>query len=224
MAVNRTIPPTHLIVAAMDLPGKFSKGDIVETMGAGHTIGDWIAPPKFILATITDKSRNQVSAYLKSWNIIFIHTLLNQNDDGWRFEIAVDPAVISASELNKNEIKQIMADYLERQAISWNSYWYKSAIFGWTASSITIDIPKPSQGNPAYDGLDPEWILYYESDWPGFLRQLEHDFHDKFSEVANVRRYKFNPDSVDSVIANLNGVWEGTHTQALNHIIDKLAE
>ena len=225
MAANldSTSPPVYLQVAARDYPNKFSKGDIVEVYAKGTLKSDWCVPPDWIWAEITDKSKNQVNAYLTSWQIRFVQTLMNQNATRWRYRIEVDPVYISASELGKFEIKQEMSNYLENSAIDWSNLWYKSNIVSWNNAGIVIDIPKPTQGNTLYDGTDPEWILVWESNWTGFLQELKHDFHDKFATTLDIRRYYFNPDSVDTVIAS-GGEWSGTHTEALNHIIDKLSE
>jgi hypothetical protein len=216
-------PPVYLILAARDFPGKYMKGDIVEVCAKGTLKSNWCAPPNFLWVTVTDKSKLQVNVYLNGWPLEFVHTLLNQNNEGWRYKIEVDPVFISVSELNKNEIKQKMADYIEQCSLRWNDWWYKTTIQNWSASSLTLNIPKPVQGNPAYDGLDPQWILMWESNWPEFLQQLENDFTDKFAIIVNIRRYYFRGTSVDSVIA-AGGEWSGTHAQVLNHIVDKLSE
>jgi len=216
-------PPVYLQVAARDYPNKFKKGDIVEVYAKGTLKSDWCVPPDWVWAEITDKSKNQVNVYLSNWQIKFVHTLDAQNAKGWRYTIEVDPEVISVSEKNKSQMKQEMIDYLSPQFTDFSSLWYKCSIHDWSPTGITLDIPKPIQGNSEYDDTDPEWILMYESQWDLFRQELRHDFHDKFADVADVRRYYFNPASVDSVVAS-GGEWSGTHTQALNHIIDKLSE
>lgn len=225
MAANLdpTIPPVYLQVAAMDFPGKFRKGDIVEVYASGTLKSDWCVPPDWCWAEITDRSKNQVNAYLTGWNIQFVQTLMNQNATRWRFRIEVDPVYISASELGKYEIKQEMTDYINGHVTHWASLWYKCSIVSFNNAGIVIDIPKPYQGNTMYDGTDPEWILMWETNHTGFLKELRDDFHDKFATVLDIRRYYFNPDSVDIIIGQ-GGEWVGTHTQALNHIIDKLSE
>ena len=215
--------PVYLLVAAETVPGKFDRGDITSIRAKGSFRSDWCVLPKWLWITLTDKSSNQVKVYLTSWKIEFVHTLVTQNAEGWHFEIAVDPDLISASELNKNQIKQVMADYLTDCATQWDNYWYGASIHAWTSSSITIDIPKPIQGNAAYGGTDPEWILYYESQWNAFLQELKHDFHDKFAAIVVNNGYKFSEAAVNAVIG-MGGEWEGTHTQALNYIVDKLSE
>jgi hypothetical protein len=224
-----------LLVAGEDKPTKFIiKGDIWEVISAftegGVPRGFGSQDPRnnpaalgrWCIGEISDKSKNQVNAYLQRWKIQFEHTLINQNAKGWRFDIEVDPVYISASEKNKNQIKQEMIDYLEENFTRWNSYWYSCSINAWTSSGITIDITKPIQGNSRYGGTDPEWILLFESNWTQFLVELKNDFHDKFSTTLELRRYRFKPASVDTVTVG-GGYIEMAAAEALNHIEDKIA-
>jgi len=73
-------------------------------------------------------------------------------------------------------------------------------VVNFTSASMTFDIPKPVD-----------------------LQELKTEFDDFFNDVLDIRRYYFSTADVDNAIA-VGGQITLTRTQALNKIIDKLAE
>lgn len=130
----------ELLIAAVDLRTQ-KKGEVIDTKpsivdGVPWVWGNKEGLPNFIQLSIPDATREQVYNFLEEWTIKFQHEILNENAAGWRIKISVDSAVISASGVGKNVIKQKMRTYLEDK--------WGFVIQGFTAESVTFDVPKPN--------------------------------------------------------------------------------
>ena len=193
--------PAFIDIAARDLKS-YNKGDIIGIAGRCSTPTD-----KIVGVEITDATINQSLHYVYGWYIDFSHTLVNQNENGWRFEIEVDPAYISASDVGKDELKAGMQDHVES-----NEYWEGSSVVSFTSNSMVVDIPK--------DGI---YQTANELSNLDYLKLLKSNFSDVFKIRLFPSRYHASAAQVDQIIA-AGGFIQITKEQALNKIIDKLEE
>lgn len=126
--------PVIISVAAID-GNVTKKGDICSVHSPAWGWGKNDQPPKRIRVTISDSSKSQVLHYLDHWEIKFQHEIKNETVEGYRIELKVDPAVISTSEIGKNQIKTKMVDWF------YNNYNAQTVSF--SSNSYLVDIPKP---------------------------------------------------------------------------------
>ncbi len=91
-----------------------------------------------------------------------------------------------------------------------SEYWEGCNVVSFTASSMTVDIPK----NGVYQTANGLSDLDY-------LKLLKSDFSDIFMTVLNVRRYYFLEADVDTAISQ-GGQITLTKAQALNKVQDRL--
>lgn len=132
---------------------------------------------------------------------------MDENDDGWRYTIEVDPAYISASDVGKQEMKAEMVNLIEN-----GEYWEGSSVFKIKIDYMTVDIPKNGVYQTANELSDFD-----------YLKLLNSNFRDVFRTRLNVSRYHFSESDVDTVIAG-GGTITLTKLQALNKVLDKLSE
>ena len=197
--------PAYIDIAARDLTS-YKKGDIVGIAIEGKECSQ-DPSGAFICLIISDATREEVHHYINDWMIDFRHVFVNENADGWRYRIEVDPIYISASDVGKQEIKAEMVNLVET-----GEYWEGSSVFKIKNDYMTVDIPK----NGVYQtssGL---------SDFD-YLSLLKKDFSDVFSQRLNISRYHFSDADVDTVIADGETITL-TKLQALNRVLDKLEE
>ena len=156
---------------------------------------------------ITDATREAAHHYVNKWRIKYKFNLKNYNEDGWRYEVIVDPAVISATQVGKDQLKEEMTEYIAE-----DRRWVGASVHEFTANSMTVDIPRGG----AYQ------VMKQLSD-VDYLKELQEDFKRNFRNTLAIRRYYVDPADVDT-IAGLGNYIEITTTQALNQIKDRLAE
>jgi len=156
---------------------------------------------------ITDASWEEAHHFVNRWKIKYIFTLENENASFWWITVSVDPAVISASEVGKDELRQDMVDY-----IGSDNKWQGSSVVNFTASSMTVKIPRGGIYQTEKGLTNIEYLLL-----------LKKEFSRHFRGVLNIRRYYFTPEQVDFVAAQGNFL-QITTTQALNQVQDRLAE
>jgi len=191
--------PYKILVIAKDRPdGLRLKGDMSIIRPVDWEFGTKEGLPNFVQVAVTDGATWQnAQAWIDSWRIQYVFTTLNDQPTYAQYKVEVDPDVISASGVGGSELKQEMRDYIEDAEP--DSMWYGSVIDGFTASSMTVTIPKPH-----------------------VKRTLKNDFMDKF-ETKLGRRYYFKSSGVDWAIAQ-GGAVSITQAQAINNLIDKLTE
>lgn len=102
-----------------------------ETPCAWSTI---YSPPRYVILRVTGATTGQVGYFLEPWEKYYAHTILNENDNGYRIRIEVDPNVISLSGLNKR-IKSKFKQYIE--------YTWGGVTQSFGLDFIIFDIAKP---------------------------------------------------------------------------------
>lgn len=187
----------ELLICADDLDTVHKKGYVITVQETPYEWGDMEGLPNFIQLTISDATKAQVEAYMQQWPIRYQFSLVNQNQDGYRVQIAVDPLYIDASNVARDQIKANMREYIENAPEG--DIWHGTQIVNFAPSAMTVDIPKPAN-----------------------LAAMADDFHDKFAEILDIRRYYFSPATVDAAIV-AGGVFTRTKAQVLTIIQDKLA-
>lgn len=194
----------RLLVSASDLNNQ-KIGEVVDIKEDGHVWGGREQPPNYIHVNVTGSTREQAAAYLGSWDIKYIFTLVNQNAAGWRYRIEVDPAYISASNQGSAELKTTMQDM-----VTGTEEWEGSAVVSFTSSSMTVDITKSGVYQTAQSLSDLD-----------YLKLLKSIFADIFDTVLDPRRYKFAAVDVATALAG-DGTWTLTKAEAQAVVIDKL--
>lgn len=203
--------PAKLSVAGVDMKGRYTKGDIISVLPEGGDWGNRQVPPNWVRLEITDATTAQAQQYLEGWSIDFVFTLVNQNASGWRYRVEVDPAVISASGVGKNDLKsemQSLITYAEP-----DSLWDGCSTVNFKSDGWTVDIPKNGPYQTATGDTDEE-----------YRQELKADVQDKFTAAVALRRYRFADADVDYALGQPNGYVAITKAQALNKIIDKLED
>lgn len=147
--------------------------------------------------------------YAFGWEVDFVHVLVDQDQDSWTYRLEVDPALISASDVGKAEMKTAMRDHIE----SGSEYWEGSQVLSFGPNSITVQIPKNGPYQVA-NGMSDN----------NYRKLLRSDFSDIFKTVINIRRYHFSESDVDDLVNNHGGQRTVTAAQAMSVIIDRLDE
>lgn len=194
----------ELLISANDANNQ-KIGEVVDVKDDGHMWGGREQPPNYVHLTVTGATRTQVSGYLGSWGIDFEHTIVNQNANGYRIRVEVDPAYISASNQGKAGLKSTMQDWCENE--------YGCVGVSFTSDSMTVDVPKTPPGSATVTSADKGVVP---------LSTMKKDFRDIFMGTFDARRYKFDPVDVQDAINNNNGKITLTRAQAVNNVIDKL--
>jgi len=123
----------YVAVRATDGSNNYLKGYITSVSDNPYT-GSGYVLPNFIILTLSDCDASQVENFLDGWDIKFKHTVINENDLGYRIKIEVEPIYISASDVGKTEIKESMRDWTEDLGFTVQNF---------TNNSMTLDIAKP---------------------------------------------------------------------------------
>ena len=196
--------PCEVLITAQDIPASgWGKGWPVVVMPDGHVWGSKEGLPNFIQMHITDTEPETVEHFLNDWKIKYVHSIVNQNVNGYRLLVEVDPAYISASDVGKSEIKASMQDWVASIG---------GSVKNFSEDSMTFDVPK-------CPGTD---LVAVEGDCLT-LADLKLMFDDVFDDVLDIRRYYFLPADVDWAVAQ-GGRIEFTQAQALSKLQDKLAD
>ena len=199
LGVTTMAQPAEVLITAQDIPASgFLKGYPVVVKESPAVWGSKEGLPNFIIMTITDTPASVVEHFLNDWKIKYLHSIVAENELGYRLMVEVDPAYISASDVGKDQIKTEMQDWVES---------IDGVVHAFTQSSMTFDVPKPL-------------MLYGD---PATLADLRAAFDDVFDDVLDIRRYYFLPVDVDWAV-DQGGFIEVTQAQALAKLQDKLAE
>ena len=197
---------TSLLIRATQ-GSTYKPGEVVTIRPGGQVWGSMEQPPEYIHMTISDADMEEVKNFHDRWEIKFRHVFVNENVNGWRYTIEVDPIYISVSDVGKGEIKAEVVNLIEN-----GEYWKGSSVFKIKPEYVTADIPKNGPYQTA-SGL---------SDFD-YLSLLKSNFADVFNTVLDVRRYYFGQADIDLALSQ-GGIITLTKLQALNKIIDKLEE
>lgn len=128
--------PCEILIRATDSSsGVMKKGYASVVRDLPWTWGSKEGLPGWIILEITDATASQVDHFMVNWFIKFTHTILQENAVRLRIRVEVDPAVISASDVGKNEIKTEMQEWIENEK--------GGAMRSISLSELVVDIPKP---------------------------------------------------------------------------------
>lgn len=203
--------PAKITVAGKELKGAYSKGDVIALVPDG---GDWGArevPPNFVRLTISDATIEEAYQYISGWKLKFVFTLVNENAQGWRYRVEVDPTVISASEVGKSELKSDMQSLIDNAAA--DSIWDGCQTVSFFSNGWAVDIPKNGTYQTATGATNQE-----------YLKALRDDVVDKFTAAVRLSRYYFAEADVELALTKFNGEVTITKAQALSKIKDKLED
>lgn len=90
-----------LVAANLPEGGVFAKGDIVcVTDAALGPRGEKEGPPAYVVVYVTNADMDDVDRYYKTLEKYYDYSIVNQNTEGYRLRVEVDPAVISVNGLN----------------------------------------------------------------------------------------------------------------------------
>lgn len=181
-----------MLIAAQDL-SRNPKGDIIAVLSDGGDFGGKEILPKFIRLIVSDATTAEATAYLTQWGKVFSYSIINENAQGYRIRIEVDPAVISVSG-NGAEVNQELKDYV----LSGMEQALNVTLHAQDGISITVDVEKPVD-----------------------LQRAKLDLNDKFAEVISTTRYYFDDATVDAAIA-AGGEFTRTKAQVVALLRDKL--
>jgi hypothetical protein len=126
--------PTELLISNTDANFQ-GRGEVVAYYESPHTWGNKEGLPNYVHLTISDVSKEKVEDFLRAWDIEFSHTILNENEQGYRIKVEVDPAWISASDVGKHQMHAKMQDFVIDR--------YNGQIVSIDSAQMTADIPKP---------------------------------------------------------------------------------
>jgi hypothetical protein len=126
--------PVEMLIAAQDL-NTSKKGDIIRVKDQPCTWGSLHTLPRYIIVTISNATKNQVDQYIDNWPLEFEHEILAENDQGYRVRVSVDPALVSASDVGKAQMRDEMRQWLVEA--------HGAVNVSFTSSSLTADLPKP---------------------------------------------------------------------------------
>lgn len=188
----------------------YAKGDIVSIVTEGGVFGAKEVPPDFVRLEISDASTSQVQQYVEQWYVDFKHTLVSENELGWRYNVVVDDVYVDASERSKVMIRQNMIEHIDEAT---SGPWEGCATVNFTPTELVVDIPKDGIYQTANSLSDNDYLL-----------ELKADFSDIFRESVAVRRYYFKESDVDTAYNMPNGQVTMTTATALTKIVDKLDE
>ncbi len=124
----------EILVAAIAKPGVTERGYPWIMKETPCVWGGREGPPNWVILRITDASKIQVEHVLDTWKKSFIYTILNENEQGYRIKVEVDPLLISVSGLNK-EIRSDLKTFIKDN--------FSGSIVNFSFEHATIDIPKP---------------------------------------------------------------------------------
>lgn len=206
--------PAKLIIAANEHIKNgvtyYHKGDIHSFVTEGGVFGTKEVPPNYVRLIISDATTAQVQNYLENWIIDFKHTLVNENELGWRYRLEVDDVYVDASQRSKISIRRNMIEHIDDAT---SGPWEGCETVSFTPTELVIDIPKNGVYQTANSLSDNAYRL-----------TLKSDFSDIFREAVALRRYHLKDADVDLAYAMPNGEVTLTMAQALTKIVDKLDE
>lgn len=191
-------PSCEVLIAAKNLNHSL-KGFPKHARNTPVVWGRKDCPPSYVILRITDADASQVNHFFAQWYKTFSYEILNENDQGYRIRVTVDPACVSVSGTNR-EIRTAMKTYIVDT--------YGAVLFSHDGHEAVVDIPKP---------LEQHGVAVT-------IPAMKADIHDKFSEYVAHRRFRFTSADVDYALAQPGGIIERTKSQVLAMIKDMLDE
>ena len=188
----------EILIAAIDL-NVSKKGYPLTLRDLPWTWGKAHHPPNYVFLRITDAPASQVEHFMKRWHKKFAYDIIAENDQGYRIRVKVDPALVSASNINR-DVRVEMKTYIQRT--------FGAVIHSYEDFEAVVDVPKPIMQN----GREVT------------LAELKADIHDKFAEVFDKRHFYFSSSDVDYALTQPDGRVERTKAQVLSMIKNKLDE
>ncbi len=126
--------PVEILIAAHDLNHSL-KGYPKNAKNTPCVWGMKERPPDYVILRITDADKSQVEHFLQQWQKTFVYEILNENEQGYRIRVKVDPDLVSASGMNKAFRADIKTHIVNE---------YNASVFSYDAYEAVIDIPKPA--------------------------------------------------------------------------------
>ena len=151
----------------------------------------------YIILRVPDATKAETIHFLRQWKKTFTYSIVNENQNGYRIRVEVDPAVVSTSGNNRS-LRAGMKEYV-RDA-------YGAVVKSYTEYEVVLDIPKPLM------------ISGVESTF----QEMKEDIADKFDDIVDKRHYYFDSVDVDAVFATETGIVERTKAQVIASIRNKL--
>lgn len=198
--------PCEILIAAED-KNHSKKGypkQVKDVPASPPVWGKKEGPPGYVILRITDARKDQVEHFLEQWHKTFVYEIVNENDQGYRIKVTVDPALVSVSNVNKT-IRANLKTYIQNV--------FGAVIHSYDDYEVVVDVPKPITSKP---GTEWEMVLT--------LQELKEDIHDKFAEVIDHRFYYFEGTDVDYALTEPGGIVEKTKAQVLDMVRSKLED
>lgn len=149
--------------------------------------------PNYCILTISDASAAQVMHYLDPIALVFTYDVLASNENGYRLEVSINPAIVTEFGADKA---------MRTEMYTWLQENYSAVYVPLSSNppySYVIDIPDPN--------LD--------------LQELKQKFEEQFIQQLDPHRYYFPESDMDYAVSQ-GGYITLTAAQAASHIIDRL--
>lgn len=195
--------PCEILIAAED-KNHSKKGYPKQVKDVPAIWGTKEGPPGYVILRITNASAEQVEHFLEQWKKTFSYQIVAETALGYRIKLTVDPALVSASNINK-EIRSELKTYIQTT--------YGASIYSYSGYEVVVDVPKPIT---SMIGTEWEQVLT--------LQELKMDIHDKFAEVIDHRFHYFDDSVVNYALTQPEGIVERTKAQVLALVKNKLDE
>lgn len=196
--------PCEILIKATTPPGApFKKGylsvvrDLPWIWGLKETLPDWVR------VRITDADASEVEFFLANWYLTYEVTTVQDIVPRARLRFEIDPSVISASGLGRDEIKANMLTWVTTQYVG-------GSIVNSSVSHILADFEKP---------------LTSTQTGATTIAEITAAFADIFDVMFDVTRYYVSESDVDTIIAPPNdGFIAITQAEALATVNDKFLD
>lgn len=196
--------PCEFLIRALTV-GERAKGDPQDVRDdstlSTYGWGDREGLPEFIILHVTDAAAAQIQPHMAAVVNTFTHTIQNENANGWRIRIDVNPNIPALYGIDKgvrNELRDLLVDNWGGQVFDYDNVNHEYAV---------IDFPKP--------------LIYIPTSEEKTLADIKDEVKDKFEGQVFRRRYKFSESDVDQVIA-AGGKVDQTFAQVASKVIDRL--
>ncbi len=148
--------------------------------------------PQWIILRLTDRTKEQVEAFLEPLQNVFTFNQIASNAQGRRYAVSVKPGIVSRFGISR-AFKQEARDFIV------NEHGGVIVSFDPVAGSAVVDIPNPTP--------------------PLTFAEIARQFNRLFSETLSRNRFIFAAADVDAVIAN-GGTIEVTADAVLSRLQD----
>lgn len=194
----------ELLIRATSSAVRF-KGDPQEVRDDADLInrpwGGREGPPEFVILHITDATAAQIQGYMDAIVNTLTYTIQDENANGWRIRIDVNPAIPRDYGIDKgvrNDLRDMLVDDWGGQVFDYDNVNHEYAM---------MDFPKP--------------LMHIPTSEEKTLLDIKADVHDKYETQVFRRRYYFSEADVDQVLG-LGGYVDQTLAQVTTKVIDRL--